>query len=187
MADEVECILCIADPDDGEIHQLKMDSTTKSLMTVDYPHHEIHGGSSYSFSRQVTIPAADDEEILIVTPDTAKWAHMIWSFICDAAFTVTVFEGTGLTTPTNLSSTIKNRNRNSDNTSGLTIGHTPAAGSGDGTPIWTFSGGANKTVTTAEGRLEFILKQNEEYLIRVAASQNDVATILLDWYEHTNN
>lgn len=162
------------------------DEATRAVNVIDYPHHEIHGGSGYTFTRKVVIPAANDEELLIVTPNTTKWAHMIWSFICDAAFSVDIYENTGLTTPTDLTSTIMNRDRNSGKTSGLTIGHTPAGGAGDGALIWSFSGGANKTVTNAEGREEIILKQNEEYLIRLSASQNDVATILLDWYEHTN-
>ena len=161
------------------------DITTHALNTIDYAHHEIHSGSGYSLSYPVTIPAANEVEIRIATPDTAKWAHMVWTFTNDADFEVDVFEGTAKTHVGGNVLTPINANRNSSNTSGLTICHTPAAGA-DGSLIWAFAGGANKQVTTIEGRHEFILKQNTAYLITLSGAQNDVAHLIFDWYEHTD-
>ena len=166
---------------DGRTH----DPTTGSRHTIDFPHNEIHAGDGYSLSYPITLPIANEVEIRIATPDNTKWAHMVWSFTSDAAFSVDIFEATAKTHVGANVLTPMNRNRNSGKTSGLTICHTPAAGA-DGTLIWAFAGGANKTVTTATDRNEFILDQNAAYLITLAGAQNDVAHIIFDWYEHTN-
>jgi len=162
-----------------------IESLTQALKIIDYPHHEIHGGNGYSLSYPITIPAANEVEIRIATPDTTKWAHMVWSFTNDSDFTVDVYETTTKTDVVGNRLTPINANRNSANTSGLTICHTPA-GAGDGNLIWSYAGGANKQVTTEEGRHEFILKQNTAYLINLSGAQNDVAHLVFDWYEHTN-
>jgi len=44
-----------------------------------------------------------------------------------------------------------------------------------------------KAVTASESdRFEFILKQNEKYLIEGVGANGDNLTRMLDWYEHTN-
>jgi hypothetical protein len=162
-----------------------VDSTTNARIGIDYAHHEIHGGSGYTLSYPITVPAANEVEIRIAIPNTTKWPHMVWGFTNDADFSITVFEGTAKTHESGNALIPINRNRNSAKVSGLVCCHTPGAGA-DGNIIWTFAGGANKTVTTAENRNEFILKQNTPYLVNLAGAQNDVAHLLFDWYEHTN-
>jgi len=162
-----------------------VDNSTYARTTIDYPHHEIHGGSAYTLSYPITIPGANEVEIRIAVAATTKWPHMVWSFTNDAAFTVDVFEVTTKAHEAGNVLTPINRNRNSANTSGLTICHTPS-GSGDGNVIWSFAGGANKTVTTAENRNEFILDQGVAYLVNLSGASGDVAHLLFDWYEHTD-
>jgi len=168
------------------IRALNADLITHSLVTIEQAHHEIHEGNAFTMSRGVTLPVAADDELLIVTPNTAKWAHIVWQINSDGDFSVSFYEGTGLLTPTDITSTIQNRDRNSSVATGLTIGHTPSTGAGDGSLIWSLSGGAKDTLSTAENRFEFILKQNTPYLLRVSGLQGDEVAVLLDWYEHTN-
>ncbi len=161
------------------------DINTQAAVGIDLPHNRIHDSLTYVLAYPVTIPVANDVEVRFATPDTTKWAHMIWSFTNDAAYSVTVFEGTTTTHEAGNVLTPMNANRNSAETSGLTICHTPGAGA-DGSIIWSFAGGANKTVTTATNREEFMLKRNTAYLVRLSGAQNDLAHILLDWYEHVS-
>jgi len=166
---------------------LTFDEATYAVKVIAYPHHEIHGGSAFAASKAFTHGAGASPNVLIVTPDTTKWPHFLFSIVSDDVVTVTLYETSDYTGGDAL--TAFNRDRNSSNTSGLTL-TTDATdgGSGKGTPIWTFKAGANKVVTATTGadRHEFILKQNTKYLIEAVGANGDLITALLDWYEHTN-
>ena len=164
------------------------DTITNAQLGVDYAHHEIHGGSGYMLSYNVTLAGGLDSFVIITTPDTAKWAHFLWSVVSDAVMTAYLYEtytgsgGTGLTA--------RNRNRNSTNTSGLTIAHTPT-GAADGTIIWQDTAGTAGHPASSSGgsvatRGELILKQNKVYLFRLDGADDDIVTWNFDWYEHTN-
>ena len=170
--------------------EVRIDAATHALNTIEYEHHEIHGGSSYTLSRPLTLPVANDDEIRIATPNTTKWAHMIFSAVSDAAVTVSLYETTTLTHVVGNVLTPINRNRNSTNTSGLTICHTPG-GAGDGNLLYSSTAGAGGNPAQSApgvigGRFEFILKQNTAYLLRIAGASGDVVSINLEWYEHTD-
>jgi hypothetical protein len=174
----------IADGDSLRIARL--DAWTHALEVLNYAHHEIHGGSAYTACKIFTLGVGATDNILIVTPNTTKWAHFTFSVVSDAVVQVDLYEATGLTGGAAL--TAYNRNRNSSNSSGLTLTSTTTGGSGDGTLIWTFKAGANKAVVQSEtsDRLEFILKQNTAYQLKITGANTDIVTGLLDWYEHTN-
>lgn len=163
-----------------------VDNLCVAIQTIDYGHHEIHGGSSFTISKAFTHGAGASPNILMVTPDTTKWAHLVFSVVSDDVIQADLYEapdysgGNGLTEV--------NRNRNSTTTAGVVATDTATDdGAGKGTLIWTFKAGANKTVTPAENaRFEFILKQNTKYLLETVGANGDLITVLLDWYEHTN-
>jgi len=167
--------------------EVGMDKYTRVLTAIDYAHHEIHGGSAYSACKKFTHGLGDSPNVLIVTPDTTKWAHFLFSVVSDDVLQVDLYEAPDYSGGDALGSF--NRDRNSAKTSGLTL-TTDAAddGSGKGTVIWTFKAGANRTVTNTTGadRFEFILKQNTKYLVETVGANGDLITALLDWYEHTN-
>jgi hypothetical protein len=179
-------LVLMATPASATYLPCKVDSATGACTSITYPHHEIHEGNSFTVSKTFTVPAGTKVNLGIVTPNTTKWAHMTPHAVCDAALTANLYEaddysgGTGMTE--------FNRNRNSGTTSTTTITHTDIdQGSGAGTSIWTFSAGANKQVgETGSDREEFILDQNASYMWEVTATQNDICTLSLDWYEHTN-
>jgi len=162
----------------------RLDPATRTLQTIDYAHHQIHAEDAYTSYWVVTHGAAESPNILMVTPDTNKWSHLIFQVISDDVLTVGLYETPSYSGGSPM--TPYNRNRNSSKTAGLTVTKASASSNGKGTLIWTFKAGANKTVTTSESaRFEFILKQNEKYLLEGVGANADNLTFLLDWYELT--
>lgn len=164
----------------------KIDRSSGSIVTIGTRHHYLHEGRHFVMARSRALPAGNDDEILIVTPNSERWAHMSFSVVSDAAVTLDIYEATSLTTGTAL--TAYNRNRNSNIESDLVLTHTPS-GSGDGTLIFTWSAGANIPVGAGAQGDDInilILKKNTSYLVRVGGTSGDVITLVLDWFEHIN-
>jgi hypothetical protein len=87
--------------------------------------------------------------------------------------------------------TILNHDRNSANTSGLTIHKSASSGTTDGTLIWQRKSGSAtaqaRSAGEAEHGMEIILKQNTKYIFKVTSGTNaNLTNVLFDWYEHTN-
>ncbi len=103
-----------------------------------------------------------------------------------------LFEGTAKVNGTGMGE--HNHNRNIADAAGLAVTHTPDAGAdgseihherfgNDAGPPGNSSGGAGAN----RGTQEWILKQNERYLLRVTSrSANNNISIVIDWYENTN-
>ena len=172
------------------------DGSTTAFNTVDYPHHEVHSGSSYHVLYNIANLGAmttpnDTIQLHFTTPNTTKWVHMLFLARTSGAalFTVTEAPTGGMETPTG-TITILNRNRNSGNTSGITsvsydgttatggtVMHTEYIGAGLG---GTSQAGASRSVE------EWVLKQNTVYAVSIVDTSAITATLLLSWYEHTN-
>ena len=170
---------------DGDI--VSIDEATRAITIIEYEHHQIHGGDSYTACKISTHGLGASPNILFVTNDTTKWAHLIFQVISDAVLQVDFYELPDYSGGGALTS--YNRDRNSNNLAGLVITSDAVDdGGGKGTLIWTFKAGANKTVTASESaRFEFILKQNTKYLLEAVGANGDLITVLLDWYEYTNH
>jgi hypothetical protein len=171
----------------------RADLVTHTMQVIDYAHHETHAGSAYLVIYSVLAGDTDVIEVRIQTPNSTKWAHMLMSVDSSLAATAEIIEGTTKTHVGGNALVGLNRNRNSTNTSGLTICHTPAGAADTGTPIITQYLGAatvagkGNSGGNAGGREELILDQNNDYLIRVTSRADaNAMTITLDWYEHTN-
>lgn len=169
--------------DDDAIKSLMIDAMTHSLISLEHPHHEIHKGNSYTATKKFTHGAGASPNILIITPDTTEWTHLVFQGISDDVLEVTLYEVSDYGSGSSL--TAINRDRNSNNNSNLTL-TTDATdgGSGKGNSLWTFKAGANKTVTASTSdRFEFILKRDMKYLLELVGASGDLITALLDWYE----
>lgn len=168
------------------------DASTNAINVVDYPHHEIHGGSAYYAVYSALKADTETIEVRIGTPNTTKWAHMLLEIDCALAGTAELWEATTKTHAAGNAITPMNRNRNSSNTSGLTICHTPGGAEAAAAMLTQYVGASATGGRVAEGggassRHEFILKQNEAYLIRVTSrADGNALSIILDWYEHTD-
>lgn len=166
-----------------------VDSSTHSLITMLYGHHEIHGGSSYTCSDVQNVDTTTLKWMVAVA-NTDKEPNLIFDIECTGEMTLLITEGADRAGGTAVAAI--NRNRRSTNTAETTITRTPAGGSTDGaTTIKNLrtgaTGVASKTIAAggARGQNEFILKKNTKYIISVTTYADVWVSLNLDWYEHT--
>ena len=171
------------------------DSTTYAFSTIDYVHREVHQGSAYGHVdvQDQTIDHVYD--IQITTPNTTKWAHLTFDFNVEKETLYYFYENVAIVTA-GTAITPLNRNRNSTNTSGLTLAGITNTTLDNANLDTTVAGatiiehgivGAGKK-EGGEGstRHEYILKQNEDYCLRLIATAAGYVNYHIDWYEHTN-
>ena len=170
-----------------------LDNNTQAVLAIDYEHHEVHAGSHFTFSAiDADLDIIDTMAFIITTPNTTKWAHMIFLVNGQLATKVELLETT--TRGLGVTQLDYNNDRNSADTSGIAICIMGDGGS-DGTVIFTDRFGIDTGVGigkvagggASRGTHEWILKQNTKYLFRVTSATDDnVASVGLSWYEHTN-
>lgn len=177
---------------------IKIDSSTSSIQTIDYAHHEAHSGSAY----KVTTSGIDIRDTILIltftTANNAKWPHVLFFASSTGGATFTLTEGGAFGGSGSVNIPCINRNRNSDNTSGLlaelsgTVANvtTDATPTGGGTVLVSESIGTGKDKGSGESRDdgEIILKQNTRYEAKlVGLADNVVGAITMSWYEHQDN
>ena len=160
-----------------------------NLIDLPVEHLEIHEGNSYIASTAFSLAGAASGSVVIQTPDSDTWAHMIFEINAEGASEARIYE-TVATTGAGTSMPCINRQRNSSNTSVLTVAHTPTAYSVVGSTLIVDkragSGGPYTAASTSiQSRGEIVLKRNTTYLVLVI--NNDASpryiNVLLDWYE----
>jgi hypothetical protein len=172
--------------------RLKIDSSTSTLQTIDYAHHEAHGGSFFRSGMNFTLSNGQVATFGLITPNTTKWAHLGFELTATADGTfalledVTSFSGGASVTPLN-----HNRNSSAASVMTCTRGYTGSdlITPTGGTTILSASlaTGRGSTVDRGHG-MEFILKQNSKYLFQYTnGTSANVILLALEWYEHTNN
>ena len=62
----------------GETDEVRIDASTNSLQTVDYEHHEIHGGSHYLVVSYADLAINHVLDFTWQMPNTTTWTHWIW-------------------------------------------------------------------------------------------------------------
>jgi len=180
---------------------VRIDSSTRSLQTIDYAHHEAHAGSRYLVNYSVASLGAmetPDDMITLTwtTPDTTTWAHFTFYAIGTGGWRLRLIEAPsgGAASQTEQFACL-NHNRNSANTSTLialdsTAGEvsydaTLATG---GTTLWDeyVPGGSKTAGNVGSDRDEFILKQNTKYQLSLYGTDTDPASLHMDYYEHSD-
>jgi hypothetical protein len=169
---------------------IRIDSATNTIQTIEYEHHEVHAGSSFHCSDVQNVNATT-KYWMITTPNTTKWAHMMFDVTATGEMSVTVTEGADRTGTTAL--TCVNHDRNSDTTGTLVIHRDYSSGTTNGAVILFTeragaTGVAGRPVSTGEGKhsREYILKQNTKYILAITTYADVFVSLELDWYEHTN-
>jgi hypothetical protein len=162
------------------------DASTLTMQTIEYEHHEIHSGSHYFLTGYNTLDNTNVHDYTIKTPDTGKWAHLLFEIETSDATTINVYEGASAVSGASLSLfTPINNNRNSANTSDLTIWSLPSI-AGVGSQIISHKW-PNKTQGSLNRDHELVLKQNETYLWRFTSGANaNIINFDVTWYEHTD-
>ena len=186
------------------------DGMTTAIVGIDYGHHEIHNGNSFTAFNTSTTAATDAVRsgLFFKTPVTASGLlHAIISFSASVAATFSICEAPTIAANTGTAHAVHpiNRYRDSATTSGIldnatspAVGHyttlIEAAFAGDatwatGTVIRTeplVAGDGPKPAGGSNRDMqEYILKANTKYMFMIT---NNVATanthhILVDWYE----
>jgi len=193
----------------GRGSKAEIDGTTNALRIIEYEHHEIHSGASFTVDYSETTANSDDDRTIIglTTPDTARWVHVIITITAVEAAEFLIYEAPTFTAGEGTDQAIYNRNRNSATTSTVlnqdatpevakvtTYDETEAVGldySG-GTLVeyvlLSAGSGPRQVGGTSRGSQEWVLKQDTSYLFilqNVGASVN-THVINLSWYEHQN-
>ena len=170
---------------DNEPLNIRIDTSTRAMMVIEYAHHEIHSGDSFTWSESTDVGASTDFDLVVTTPNTTTWAHMTYSIISEAEGEIQIYENCTPTTD-GTARTPLNRNRNSAGVATATVQRIPTLAT-PGSLIEVIHFGSGKSVGGDNREAsEWILKQNEDYLFRVinATSSANQMTIKFDWYEH---
>jgi len=187
-----------------------LDPITYAHIMVEYAHHEIHDGSSFSAYYSVTTAATSGHRtgLYLKTP-ASPLCHLVVEFSASAAANFSICEAPTIAANVGTGGVaIYNRRRSSTNTSGVTDNATsPAANkvttlteaqiAGDGTwatgtilrtaPLQV-GAGPFPAGGSGRGSQEYILKPSTKYVFLITNTTASANThhILVDWYEHTD-
>lgn len=176
---------------DGAEHPLPdlfpYDDGTGALQTIEFEHHQIHEGNMFTVLEVTVLGNGAVRDILAITPDTAKWAHLVWEIEHEKETSIQFYYGT---TYSNVGTIVPsyNRNGNSSKIATTLMYHTPTI-TDVGTLIGTIQQGDGKKAGGSD-RLsnEYVLRQNCTYLVRITnlTVDNNLIFTKLNWYEHIN-
>ena len=170
---------------DGNI--ILIDENTRVLATIEYEHHQIHAGNTFTILEVTDLGNMAVRDILVVTPDTTRWAHLVWEIEHELETSIQFYKDTTYTdNGTPISSF--NRDGNSTNIATTLVYHTPTIAN-VGTLVGIIQQGDGKKAGGSDRIAnEFILKQNTAYLIRISNLNvnNNLIFTRLNWYEQTN-
>ena len=178
-------------------HPVRIDASTRTMQTIEYEHHEIHGGSHYNVHGFLDIVGVDD--VLDFTwqmPDTTKEIHWLWQIYTEKAIAWYIYMDAVATN--GLDNTITPINSDHkhivDKPSVTVLKYELQA------DLATANADTDVTTATviASGRLgdnkgggvagrgnESILKRNSLYCLRAVASAAGYINFDMNWYEHT--
>ena len=166
-----------------------IDAVTEALEVITYEHHEIHSGSHYFIDGFVTLASGDTLFVKLVTPDSTQWAHFSWDISSSGIVETKLFEGAsgGMTGGSGI--TPVNNNRNSTNTSLITITSGVTEPTSFGTVISQAKWGSNDHFSGGGGgdsrSREILMDQNNTYCrIFVSSTADNIIQFAATWYEH---
>ncbi len=170
---------------DGDI--ITIDEATRAIVSIEWEHYQIHAGNTFTILEVTDLGNGAVRDILVVSPDTAEWAHLVWEIEHELETSIQFYRGTTYT-DNGTAIVAFNRNGNSTNVATTLVYHTPTI-TNVGTLTGAIQQGSGKKAGGSD-RLanEFILKQDTAYLIRITnlTANNNLIFMKLNWYEQTN-
>ena len=164
-----------------------LDSVEPVVATIEMEHHEVHEGNFYTaivYDADVDSGEALAKEVLLTTPNTAKRIHIKIQVTGTGTGFIQLTENPSVSAGTAV--TLYNNDRNSGNSSTLVVKYDPTV-TADGTIIyqdWIPAEIKGKIGGVVRPGAEWILKQNEDYLIRVVSdADNNKISIVMEFYE----
>jgi hypothetical protein len=167
-----------------------IDDTTGAMNVIDYAHHEIHEGSTFSLIHATSLVDPATYKWGLTTPNTAIRCHLLIAVTSSGASNWVFYENPATYTG-GAAWTAMNRTRNSvtaatlvgltnvTSTGGTELGieYIGTAGGGPASPAL---GGSSRTIG------EWILKQNEQYTLWCTTDGADIdVSVAFIWYEHS--
>jgi len=141
-----------------EILESNVDTTTSVRTFIDFAHHEIHEGDAFTASYRADVGNGANLDLLIVTPNTTKWAHLTYELDVGAETDMLIYEAPTATAGDAV--VAYNRDRNSATTATVTVTSTPTGITTGTTIIRAYHLGTGKSFGGgARDVHEFILKQ----------------------------
>ena len=172
----------------GETDEVRMDASTNTLQTIEYEHHEIHSGSSFTTSYVADIGNGATLDMLIETPAGTKYAHWVYEIDVEKEASLLIYEA--VTATRGDAVVAYNRNRVGTPTAAtVVVTSTPTSITPGSTIIRSRHLGSGKTAGGgSRGLHEFILKPSTKYLFRLtnATTTDNFMSVEFDWYEHTD-
>jgi len=174
-------------------YQLSFAGASKAAMiaasggrVADDAHSRVHQGVMYTASYRAAALADDGELDMVITTPADDWPHLTISPAIDGVADFDFYEAAQITGGTAVSS--HNHNRNSSNTFGGSIVHSPTVSSA-GDPLligYVIPGGRGPHSAGASGGfgLEWALKASTSYLVRLTNRAGGVkrASIVFNFY-----
>jgi len=195
----------------GETDEIRIDASTNTLQTIEYEHHEIHSGSSFTCSHQESAPTDTNDRTIISfkTPSGTKYPHITMSasatavsvarireaptYTDNAGTTLPVYNRNRVGTPT--ASTVLDTSQNPDTAGSATYWDHDDADppSEDGTviaeiPLGSATSPVKSVGGSARAQQEWVLKPATFYSFEVKSldASDNTHWIEIDWYEHTD-
>lgn len=171
----------------------RLDESTRSLQTIDYEHHEIHGGSTYTMFRSDTLATDDVVQLYWSTPDTTEEPHVVFEWYGAGAVTISLLEDITYSSGGTAFTPVNHNRRGTPGTSNCTckVGSDGALADAisytGGTTLFTANSGAGRQIPGSGSHSEeFMLEQNLDYLLELTAIGNNIiCQVSASWYEHT--
>ena len=165
--------------------EVRIDTSTRSLQTIEYEHHEIHSGSHFYLGSYFSLANAATSTILAVVPNVEKVPHLIFELGGTQGTTFQIYEDAGGSGGTPLSS--ENNNRASANTSSVVLSANVSITTA-GTLFYAQSVGAGRTGGSIQRAKELVLKADTGYLFLFTNQSSSVNLVnyIGEWYEHAD-
>lgn len=154
-----------------------------SMPTTELDHYLIHMGVSFLHSDEHTVASGGGTFEFIIQTDADTEVHLAHIHVTSTqgAGKLQLFRGVtsdDLGTPEEM----LNKNHLSDKTSVLSCGHTPTNVSVAAVPkpleTWLVTGGKHSGGETSAGHDEYVLAQNEKYLLRFTNNSGGTADVI---------
>ncbi len=169
-------------------HMLSDNIFSGSPVVISTEHHEIHCGDSYLGCRVADLPNGGTDSILIIVPNETGTPQKLYHFLpntTNESETIWYLYEAPVTSANGTTITQYNRNRNSLNTTGLQLFHTPTI-TNLGTLICIRHSGSGRGIGGEDRSEEFVLKNNTKYLLQAInqTAVNNHITWELNHYIH---
>jgi len=168
---------------------LVADTTTGAISTISYPHKEIHDGTHYNYQCYEALLKQGVRDFLIITPATAKLAHMTIGITNSAGVVSIELREAATYSATGVLANSRNRNRIfPDNNTTLIYDSPTITGIGNSLQCSSLGAGKNKPGGESRDNEEIVLDSDTVYLLRITELNVEATRIdwTFDWYEHTN-